>query len=116
MTFFVVTMTHPQGDEWNKHVVEHVQYLLELEERGKLRASGQLKGTGLRSGFLIFSVANRAELDELVNNDPFSKHSLIVDLLVNEWVPFIGTYAAETNGIPEFARPGHPSDTLSSFA
>lgn len=53
MAFYIVTMTHPDGPEWNEHVLVHVQYLLGLIEQGALKASGPLKGTPLRAGFLI---------------------------------------------------------------
>jgi uncharacterized protein len=105
MAFYTVKMVHPQGDKFFEHVRDHVQYLIDLEKLGKVRASGQLRGTALRSGFIIFCVADRAELQALIDNDPYSIQALIVHLEIEEWVPFIGTYAAETDPIPEFARP-----------
>jgi uncharacterized protein len=42
MSFFIITMTHPDGDAWNKHLVAHVHDLQKLVEDGILRASGPL--------------------------------------------------------------------------
>jgi len=59
MSFFIVTMTHPIGDGWNRYLAAHVQYLEKLVKDGILRASGPLMGVPLRSGFLIMSAASR---------------------------------------------------------
>ena len=64
--FFVVTMSHPDGDGLGQHVRAHVDYLKGLVAQGKLRASGPASGLPLRSGLLIFTVADRAELDLLI--------------------------------------------------
>ncbi len=92
MPFFVVTMTHPDGDEWGRHVVAHVEYLLDLVEAGKLVASGPVKDLSQRGGLLIFSVASRREVDELIAHDPFSPAGLIATLTVVEWDPLFGAF------------------------
>lgn len=97
--FFVVTMTHPDGAGWGQHVMAHVQYLNTLVEQGKLRASGPANGLPLRAGLLIFSVADRAELDALIAADPFATEGLISELTVIEWNPLFGTFAAEATPI-----------------
>ena len=58
--FFIVTMAHPEGEGWNRHLAAHVDYLKALIAAGHLRASGPLVGTALRSGFLIFTAPDRA--------------------------------------------------------
>lgn len=95
--FFVVTMTHPDGDGWARHVMPHVDYLKALVARGKLRASGPAKGLGLRAGLLIFTVADRAELDALIADDPFAREGLIEALTVIEWDPLFGAFAGESS-------------------
>jgi len=42
--FFVVTMSHPDGQGWGEHVMPHVEYLNGLIAVGKLRASGPVFG------------------------------------------------------------------------
>lgn len=95
--FFVVTMTHPDGDGWGRHVAPHVEYLRTLVADGKLRASGRAIGLGLRAGLLIFTVADRAELDRLIAADPFAVEGLIEELTVIEWDPLFGAFAGESS-------------------
>lgn len=95
MTFYVVTMTHPDGPGWGKHVRPHVEYLNGLIAAGKLKASGPIAGQPLRGGLLIFSVADRAELDALIAADPFAIEGLISELTVTEWNRLFGSFSAE---------------------
>ena len=96
--FFVVTMSHPDGDGWGHHVKAHVDYLKGLVAQGKLRASGPASGLPLRSGLLIFTVADRAELDLLIAADPFAKEDLIAKITIVEWDPLFGAFSAESSG------------------
>ena len=98
MPFYTVTMTHPDGEGWGKQVGPHVDYLKDLVRQGVLKASGPLKGTPKRTGFLIFSAANREEVEAFVQGDPFAIHDLIETLSIIEWDPLFGTYAAEASG------------------
>ena len=72
MPFFIATMSHPDGDGWNRRLAAHVAYLKGLVAAGSLRASGPLIGAPLRSGFLIFTVPDRAKVEALVAADPFA--------------------------------------------
>jgi uncharacterized protein YciI len=98
MRFFTVTMAHPDGDGWNRNLDAHVKYLRKLVAAGSLRASGPLKGTTLRSGFLIFTAPDRATVEALVAADPFATEGLIEHLTITEWDPLFGTFAAESSG------------------
>lgn len=95
--FFVVTMTHPDGDGWGEHVMPHVEYLRGLVANGKLRASGRATGLPLRAGLLIFAVEDRTELDALIAADPFAVEGLIENLTVIEWDPLFGVFANESS-------------------
>lgn len=90
MAIFTVTMQHPDDDGWNRQLKPHVDYLLELLRSGKLVASGPLKGTKLRSGFLVITASDRAEVEAIVAGDPFATENLIVDLAITEWDPVFG--------------------------
>lgn len=104
MRFFIVTMSHPEGDGWNRHLAAHVRYLKELVAAGTLRASGRLIGTALRSGFLIFVVPDRTTVEALVAKDPFAIEGLLESLSIVEWDPLFGAFAAESSGsMPELA-------------
>ena len=100
MRFFIVTMSHPDGDGWHRHVAAHVVYLKELVAMGSLRASGRLIGTPLRSGFLIFTAPDRATAEALVASAPFAVEGLIETLTITEWYPLFGAFAAESSGHP----------------
>ena len=90
MSIYIVRMEHPAGDLWNKHVLEHVEYLKELIAQGRLLASGPLKGTPLRAGFLIMRAENREEIEVMVKGDPFSREDLICGITIEEWDPLFG--------------------------
>jgi len=98
MRFFTVTMSHPVGDGWNRHLADHIAYLRDLVAAGTLRASGPLIGTTLRSGFLIFAAPDRAAVERLVAADPFATEGLIEALTIFEWDPLFGAFAAESSG------------------
>ena len=71
MAFFLVTMTHPDGEGWGQHVGPHVTFLQSLIEAGKIRASGPVTGLGKRAGFIIVTANSRAEVEQLIAQDPF---------------------------------------------
>ncbi len=100
MAFFLVTMTHPDGYGWGGHVRAHVAYLQQLIAAGKIRASGPVQGLGKRAGFIIMTVADRAEAQALVDADPFAVENLIDDLTILEWNPMFGAFAGEANDRP----------------
>ena len=95
MNFFLVTMTHPDGEGWGRHVGPHVAYLQGLIAAGKVRASGPVQGLGKRAGFIIMTVADREAAQALVNADPFATESLINELTILEWTPMFGAFAGE---------------------
>jgi uncharacterized protein YciI len=106
MNFYIVTMTHPDGPEWNRHVLEHVRYLLGLLEDGSLVASGPLKGTPLRAGFLIFKAEGREAVTAMVAADPFSQRGLIASLTIEHWDPLFGAFGSESSRtLPEDLKP-----------
>ena len=93
MAFFLVTMTHPDGDGWGRHVMPHVDYLRGLIDAGKILASGPVKGLGKRAGFIIMTVDDRDEVDRLIAADPFALEDLIDELTILEWDPMFGALA-----------------------
>ena len=100
MAFFLVTMTHPDGEGWSQHVVPHVNYLRALIELGKIRASGPLTGLGKRAGFIIMTVADIDEVQQLVAEDPFTTEGLIDELTILEWDPMFGAFAGDPSRTP----------------
>lgn len=87
MTFFDVTMSHPADPEWDTHLRAHVDYLRGLVEQGKVRAAGRATELPLRSGLIVLHVTDRAELDQLIADDPFARAGIIAELSITEWDP-----------------------------
>jgi uncharacterized protein YciI len=100
MAFFLVTMTHPDGDGWGRHVVPHVDYLKGLIEAGKIRASGPVTGLGKRAGFIIMTVDDLEEVKRIVAEDPFAIEGLIDDLTIVQWDPMFGAFSGESSRRP----------------
>ena len=95
MAFFLVTMTHPDGEGWGRHVMAHVGYLQGLIEAGKIRASGPVTGLGKRAGFILMTVGGREEAERLVAEDPFAIEGLIDELTILAWDPMFGAFAQD---------------------
>jgi uncharacterized protein len=93
MSIFIVRMEHPQGTLWNEHVLPHIAYLESLVERGRLLASGPVRGTSLRAGFLVMRADNLQEVQSMIDADPFAKEGVISALTVEEWDPLFGVLA-----------------------
>jgi len=95
MAFFLVTMTHPDGDGWGRHVRAHVDYLQSLISAGKIRASGPVSGLGKRAGFILMTVGRLEEAQRLVADDPFSIEGLVEELTIVEWDPMFGAFSKD---------------------
>jgi len=109
MSLYVVRMDHPDGPEWNTLVMEHVLYLKKLIEEGKLIASGPLKGTPLRAGFLIFRADGLDAVKARVAGDPFARENLITQLDIQEWDPLFGL-------LSDISSKNPPKEIISLFA
>ena len=96
MAFFLVTMTHPEGDGWGHHVAAHVAFLQRLIDAGQIRVSGPVNGLGKRAGFIIMTVADLAEAHALIAQDPFAIEGLIDDLTIVEWTPMFGSLGGDS--------------------
>ncbi|CAN5265812.1 hypothetical protein BH10PSE3_BH10PSE3_24540 [soil metagenome] len=96
MAFFLVTMTHPDGEGWGQHVMPHVAFLQALIEEGKVRASGPVKGLGKRAGFIIVTAESHEEVERLIAQDPFAIEGLIDELTILAWDPMFGVFADDT--------------------
>ena len=107
MPFFIVTLTHPDGEGWNDHLAPHAAYLADLVTRGVLKAAGPLQGTPKRAGFLIFSAPDREAVSALVDADPFAIHGVIETVSITAWDPVFGAFAEGSSGeLPGLGRVG----------
>lgn len=93
MPFFLVTMTHPEGDGWGQHVAAHVAFLERLIDAGQIRVSGPVTGLGKRAGFIVMTVPDIDQARRLIEQDPFAIEGLIDELTILEWTPMFGSLA-----------------------
>lgn len=61
----------------------HREYLSELLEQGKIQQSGPFVEGG--AALLIYEVADRAELDGILVNDPYALKGCLAATDVHEW-------------------------------
>lgn len=100
MAFFLVTMTHPDGEGWGRHVLPHVGFLQAQIEAGKIKASGPVTGLSKRAGFIIMTADSREEVERLISQDPFAIEGLIDELTILAWDPMFGAFANDPNRAP----------------
>lgn len=66
----------------------HREYLGQLTERGVLRLSGPWADeTG---ALLIYAVADRAELQAVLDADPYAPAGVVAETTIHEWLPISG--------------------------
>ena len=84
MALFAVSIRYTDDlDRLNETRPLHREYLSGLLEAGKVQQSGPYAdGTG---ALLIYEVADRAALDEILANDPYTRNGVIAESDVREW-------------------------------
>jgi uncharacterized protein YciI len=70
----------------------HRAYLRALVEEGKVGAAGPWADDS--AGFAIYQVADRAELDRLLADDPYTVDGVAKARTVNEWKLVLGSVGA----------------------
>lgn len=91
MPYYIVTMTHPDGEGWGLHVLAHVAFLKRLIDAGQVLVSGPVSGLGKRAGFIIMTVGSVTEARDVIAQDPFAVEGLIDELTILEWTPMFGS-------------------------
>lgn len=89
MTLFAVELVfHPDRDKRLAVRPAHREYLGQLTERGVLRISGPWADeTG---ALLIYAVADREELQAVLDADPYTPAGVVASTTIREWVPVSG--------------------------
>ena len=67
----------------------HRAYLRDLVEKGKVAAAGPWADDS--AGFAIYHVADRAELDSLLAEDPYTSDRVAAKRTINEWNLVLGS-------------------------
>lgn len=70
---------------------DHREYLRRLAEAGKVTAAGPWSDDS--AGFAIYRVGDRAELDRLLDEDPYTTHDVAASRVVHEWKLIVGEWA-----------------------
>jgi uncharacterized protein YciI len=70
----------------------HREYLRELVDKRKVAAAGPWADDS--AGFAIYQVADRAELDLLLAEDPYTVDGVAASRTINEWNLVLGSVGA----------------------
>jgi uncharacterized protein len=71
----------------------HREYLGRLAADGKLVVAGPwANDTG---AVLVFDVADRAELNRILDADPYAPAKVIAEQRIREWVPITGSWLSQ---------------------
>jgi uncharacterized protein YciI len=92
MAWFTVDVTYTEDRELLMAVrPRHRDYLGKLIESGAVVAAGPWADD--LGGFTIFRVEDRAGLDELIAQDPYTSENVAAKRDVREWKPVLGAFA-----------------------
>ncbi|SDC87732.1 YciI family protein [Actinokineospora iranica] len=69
----------------------HRDYITGLVETGQVVAAGPWADD--LGGFVVFKVTDRAELDKLLAEDPYTTESVAADRAIREWKILLGPWA-----------------------
>jgi uncharacterized protein len=72
---------------------EHRAYLASLLDEGTLLASGPWTD-GAAGALLLVSAGSAAEVERLLDADPFTREGVVADRTVREWNPVFGPWSA----------------------
>ncbi|HEY0499583.1 MAG TPA: YciI family protein [Kutzneria sp.] len=75
-----------------RHAVrpEHRDFLRGLAEQGKVLAAGAW--TADDGGLLLFDVDDEAEMQKILDNDPYQAAEVIASTKVTPWTPVLGIW------------------------
>ena len=95
MTIFAVTYRYSDDVSTRDALrAEHRDYLRGLAEQGLLLVSGPFGPTDPAGALLLFRAEDRAHVDRLVADDPFTPSGVIAATETREWEPVIGPLLA----------------------
>jgi uncharacterized protein YciI len=93
MAWFTVETTYVDDrDKLAESRPRHREYLQSLVAQGKVGAAGPWADDS--AGFAIYQVADRAELDQLLADDPYTIDGVAASRTVNEWKLVLGSVGA----------------------
>ncbi|WNI15006.1 YciI family protein [Actinacidiphila sp. ITFR-21] len=93
MAKFVVEFEYNVDRAGRQHLhPAHAENLYRLADRGVLLLGGPLVGEN--AGLLLYEVGSRAELEQLLAEEPYVTGGVVAGTRVQEWEPGKGSWAA----------------------
>jgi uncharacterized protein YciI len=89
MAWFTVETRYGDRDKLAAARPRHREYLLRLVEEGKVVAGGPWADDS--AGFAIYRVEDRAELDRLLAEDPYTTEGVAADRVIHGWKVVVGS-------------------------
>jgi uncharacterized protein YciI len=98
MTTFAVTYTYSKGTAAGRdqHRPSHMEFLQSQFDIGRLIKSGPFGPEEAPGGLLILEGESKADVEALMDQDPFFQHNLIEERSIRQWNVVFG--ANETQG------------------
>ncbi|HMT87945.1 MAG TPA: YciI family protein [Arachnia sp.] len=91
MDYYAVSYVYrDRKDDLDRIRPEHRAFLGALEQ---LVASGPLPETSPSRALIILRAESAAQVEEILDADPFHEAGLIADRAVEKWLPVIGVFA-----------------------
>jgi uncharacterized protein len=91
-----VIFSYGKGLDLKPYLADHLQYMIDLESRGKLFASGPFGDGAKGDGMTILRAVNEAEARELALRDPFVVHG-IRTFTIQSWTIMEGSLNVTVN-------------------
>jgi hypothetical protein len=91
--FTVETVYTTDRDKLAAARPHHREYLRRLAGEGKVTAAGPWADDS--AGFAIYRVDDRAELDRLLDEDPYTTQGVAADRAIHEWKLVLGEWSGD---------------------
>lgn len=93
MAFYAVTYRYSDDEQTRLEVrPTHREWLAKLADSGMLMASGPLANVQQPGALLIFQADDKANVEDLLTNDPFAEARVITETTIDEWDIVIGGF------------------------
>lgn len=89
MARFLVLTTFSSAEKRMQHRAEHRVYLNQLVDQGSLLMAGPFADE--RGGLIIFEAADEAEVQRLLDDDPFTINGVFATTEIRPWILVAGS-------------------------
>jgi uncharacterized protein len=88
MAHFILTYGYNDTPQRAERRPEHLDHLAKLEAEGSLVLAGPL--ADLSGGIIVLAAADREAAQALVDKDPYTRHGVTKDRVLQEWKITVG--------------------------